>query len=119
MTVILGPILGFRGLADGECRTCALVVAEENVAPPELAWFLDNEGRRNEDGSASERTHLKSFKGGFDVWRFDWGVEQRDEEQTVVYTLGEGTGIASACLGRTSRFASPTAPAPASPVLGR
>ena len=41
MTVILGPILGFRGLADGECRTCALVVAEENVAPPELAWFLD------------------------------------------------------------------------------
>jgi hypothetical protein len=90
VTVILGPILGFRGLADGEWRTCALVVAEGNVAPPELAWFLDNEGRRNEDGSASERIHLKSFKG-FDVWRFDWGVEQRDEEQTVVYTLGEGT----------------------------
>jgi hypothetical protein len=58
VTVILGPILGFRGLEDGEWRTCALVVTEGNVAPPELTWFIDNEG-----GSASERTHLKSFKG--------------------------------------------------------
>jgi hypothetical protein len=90
LTVILGPILGFRGLEDGEWRTCALVVAERNVAPPELTWFVDNEGRRNEVESASERTHLKSFKG-FDVWRFDWSVEQSDGEQSIVYSLGDGT----------------------------
>ena len=90
MTVILGPILGFRGLEDGEWRTCALVVAERNVAPPELTWFVDNEGRRNEVESASERTHLKSFKD-FDVWRFDWSVEQSDGEQSIVYSLGDGT----------------------------
>ena len=88
--MILGPILGFRGLEDGEWRTCALVVTEGNDTPPELTWFLDNEGGGNEDGSAFKRTHLKSFKD-FEVWRFNWGVKQRDEEQTVVYTLGEGT----------------------------
>ena len=55
MTVILGPILGFRGLEDGDWRTCAVVVTEGNVTPPELTWFVDNEGRRNEVGSASER----------------------------------------------------------------
>ena len=89
MTVILGPILGFRGLEDGEWRTCALVVTEGNVNPPELTWFVDNEGRQNEAGSASERTQLKSFKR-FEIWRFDWSVKQSDGEQTVVYTLGDG-----------------------------
>ena len=89
MAVILGPILGFRGLGDGEWRTCALVVTEGTVTPPELAWFIDNEGRRNEGGNASERTHLRSFRG-FEVWRFDWSVKQSDAEQTIVYTLGDG-----------------------------
>ncbi len=89
MAVILGPILGFRGLEDGEWRTCALVVTEGTVTPPELAWFIDNEGRRNEGENASERTHLRSFRG-FEVWRFDWSVQQSDAEQTIVYTLGDG-----------------------------
>ena len=89
MTVILGPILGFRGLEDGDWRTCALVVTEGNVTPPESTWFVDFGGRRNEVGSASERTHLKSFRG-YEVWRFDWSVKQSDGEQTVVYTLGDG-----------------------------
>ena len=87
--MILGPILGFRGLVDGEWRTCALVVTNGNVTPPELTWFVDNEDRGNEVGSASGRTHLKSFRD-FEVWRFDWGVKQSDEEQTVVYTLDDG-----------------------------
>jgi hypothetical protein len=88
VSVILGPIfLGFRGLEDGEWRTCTLVVTEGNVTPPELTWLVDNEGRGNEGGSASGRTHLKSFKD-FEFWRFDWSVKQSNEEQTVVYALG-------------------------------
>jgi hypothetical protein len=89
VSMILGPILGFRGLEDSEWRTCALVVTEGNVTPPELTWLVDNEGRGNESGSASGRTHLKSFKD-FDLWRFYWSVKQSDKEQTVVYILGGG-----------------------------
>jgi hypothetical protein len=87
VTVILGPILGFRGLEDGEWRTCALAVTEGNVTPPELTWFVVNKGRPDEVESASQQTHLRSFKG-FEVWRFDWSGKQSDGDQTVVYTLG-------------------------------
>jgi len=84
MTLVVGPILGFRGVENGEWHTCALVVASGEGASPELRWSVDDE-----NWSTPEPTHLKSFKD-FEVWRFDWAVKQEDYERVVEYALEDG-----------------------------
>jgi hypothetical protein len=98
MALVLGPILGFRGSEGGTWCTCALVITEGDTKPPELTWYVDGEGQ-TEERNGSERAHLKSFED-FEVWRFDWGVEQRDAEQTVVYALEDGAEYRYGVPGR-------------------
>jgi hypothetical protein len=89
MGVVVGPILGFRGVADGMWRTSALVVTGGDGDAPELSWFAEDEDASNEEPMQAQRFHLKSFKGR-DVWRFDWGVEQKASERRIGYhVLGE------------------------------
>src|SRR5215208_565343 len=89
MGVVVGPILGFRGVADGTWRTSALVVTGGDGDAPELSWFAEDEDASNEEPMQAQRIHLKSFKAR-DVWRFDWGVEQKDSERRISYhVLGE------------------------------
>jgi hypothetical protein len=90
MTLVVGPILGFRGSENGKWRTCALVVTTTGDTPPEMTWFVEDEDQDGKDQATSERVRLKSFNN-FEVWRFDWSVEQKDNEQTIGYTLGYGT----------------------------
>jgi len=90
MTLVVGPILGFRGSENGKWCTCALVVTATEDPPPELTWSVEDEDQDGQDQATSDRVRLKSFNN-YEVWRFDWSVEQKDNEQTISYTLGGGT----------------------------
>ncbi len=90
MTLVVGPILGFRGTENGKWRTCALIVASEDTdEPPKLKWSVD--GGYESDAECKD---LKSFDG-LKAWRFDWGVEQAEKEREVKYALtGDDTEYA-------------------------
>ena len=85
MTLVVGPILAFRGSENGKWCICALVVTTAGDTPPEMTWFVEDEDQDGKDRATPERVRLKSFDD-FEVWRFDWSVERQDNEQTIGYT---------------------------------
>lgn len=83
--IIVGPILGFRGLKAEQWRTSALVVTEGDSAPPKIKLKV-GEIHREETAAIL----LKTFKNR-SVWRIEWQVEQKVGEQTVEYSVNGGT----------------------------
>ena len=53
----VGPILGFRGVADGTWRTSALVVTGGDGDAPDLSWFAEDEDASNEEPMQAQRVH--------------------------------------------------------------
>lgn len=83
MKIVLGPVLGFRGVTGGRWLVGALVVVQGNEAPA-LRW-------RAGDGpeQRAEAVRLAEHRGRT-VWRLDLAVEQQDAEMPVRYTVGDG-----------------------------
>jgi hypothetical protein len=102
MSMIVGPILGFRGSKGGEWHTCALIVTGRDVEPPDLTWSSAHQDAENR----ADRVELKSF-GDSTVWRFDWKVAQTPDEQTVTYSLPDGAtfGYCVPALNKPLRIA--------------
>lgn len=84
--LVVGPILGFRGLTDGRWCTSALVVMLGDNTEPQLDYSVA-EG----PFQTASAKHLKSLKDRH-VWRFEWSVAQTGAEQTVAYTINSGFG---------------------------
>ncbi len=93
MDLDVGPILGFRGVRNGdEWHTCALIVTEGDAAPEKLEWSA------GEESGEATRVPLKTFvrktdegrEVTYEISRFDWHVEQKDKGQEVTYTLDSG-----------------------------
>lgn len=82
--IVVGPILGFRGLKDSNWRTSALVVIKGAATKPHFKFKVGKE-HLGED----KATLLKSFDGRH-VWRFEWQVPQAEQEQQIAYSINEG-----------------------------
>lgn len=85
--IVAGPILGFRGLRDGNWRTSALVVIKGTNSKPHFK-FKAGKDALGED----KATLLKSFDGRH-VWRLEWQVAQTGEEQQVTYWINDGSAF--------------------------
>jgi hypothetical protein len=85
--VVLGPILGFRGLKNGRWCTSALVVVEGDWTQPQLKFTVDGGAQQNEDKAIG----LKIF-GNRHVWRLEWAVKQTNSEQWVDFAIDGGAG---------------------------
>ena len=79
MKIVIGPILGFRGVRENKWHVCALIVVDGNETPT-----------LSSGGSSATADDLYSF-GNRTIWRFDWAVEQTEEPQTVDYSIGENS----------------------------
>lgn len=75
MKVIMGPVLGFRGLTDGKWNVSALVVCEGQNAPSAACA-----------GKPVPAQKLLS-ENGSTVWRFDMQVAVTAKEQAVGYAV--------------------------------
>ncbi|MFQ5677475.1 MAG: alkaline phosphatase D family protein, partial [bacterium] len=79
MKIAMGPILGFRGLQDGQWHVCALIVTTGDETPSLSS------------GGASTAAKLLHTFAGKKVWRFDWAVNQTEKEQPVDYSIDDST----------------------------
>jgi PhoD related phosphatase len=82
--IVVGPVLGFRGLKDGRWCTSALVVLQGNLTPPQLTVSIGGALQ-----NAEQAVLLKTF-AGCQVWRLDWSVQQTHSEQAVEYAINAG-----------------------------
>jgi len=83
--IVVGPILGFRGLKNDCWYTSALVVLRDNDTPPQLLVTSGGVPQRE------EAVVLLKRLADLYVWRLEWSVQQTDSEQTVDYTINAGT----------------------------
>ena len=83
--IILGPILGFRGLQDGRWCTSALVVVQGSPTQPRLKFTVAGGAQQNEE----KATLLKTFGDRF-AWRIEWAVNKTNLEQSVDYAIDGG-----------------------------
>ena len=81
--IIVGPILGFRGLKNGRWYTSALVVLQEQATPPQLDVAIGQVQQQ------AEAILLKTYAGS-QVWRLEWSVPLTAREQQVDYTFNTG-----------------------------
>jgi hypothetical protein len=79
--IIVGPVLGFRGLKAGRWHTSALVVLQGSEAPPALLVTIGGMPLQEKKAIL-----LKEY-AGCHVWRLEWSVQQTDDEQPVDYTI--------------------------------
>jgi hypothetical protein len=82
--ILVGPVLGFRGLQEGRWNTSALVVLQGNDHPPQL--IISVAGELPEEAKA---ILLKTY-AGCQVWRLEWSVAQTAQQQTVAYSIDGG-----------------------------
>lgn len=75
MTVVMGPVLGFRGQRGGKWHVSALVVCKGATAPS---------GKCAGNHMAARKLHEQ---GGNTVWRFDMAVPVAAKEQAVDYAV--------------------------------
>lgn len=84
MSIVMGPILGFRSRTQGTWKTCALVVTEGEDAP-RLTWSSDA-------GASGEATAAAlKVRGRRTVWCAEMEVALGEATQTVTYELLGGT----------------------------
>ena len=86
MKMILGPILGFRGVSTSGWNVSALVVTDVVGDPPEA---IVQSG--NKKGTKRAARLLKAFPESnptHQVWRFDFAVRQTARAQPVSYSIG-------------------------------
>ncbi|WP_157433492.1 alkaline phosphatase D family protein [Adhaeribacter aquaticus] len=96
--IIVGPILGFRGMQDGSWCTSALLVTQGNSNPPHLTYTSTNATE-----VAATPVLLKQFENNF-CWRMDWSVRQTEEEQQVEYTVNRLSTFRYVVPGQKNRF---------------
>lgn len=82
--VVVGPVLGFRGLKEGRWLTSALVVIKGDTTPPQLKLTIGAASLNQEKAIL-----LKTFKDRH-AWRLEWGVEQTNAEQPIDYSINDG-----------------------------
>jgi PhoD related phosphatase len=81
MSIVMGPVLNFRGIEGGEWRVSALCVVPDQVAGTPMNWSIGTSGPTSVTGLV-----LKSYKGK-SVVRYDIAVAQTQQAQTVAYQL--------------------------------
>ncbi|QMU29652.1 alkaline phosphatase family protein [Adhaeribacter radiodurans] len=79
--IIVGPILGFRGLKEGRWYTSALLVLRGEATPPKLTISINPTNQFE-----AEAFLLKTYADYF-VWRLDWWIVQTDKEQKINYIV--------------------------------
>jgi hypothetical protein len=77
----MGPILGFRGAEAGKWQTSALIVTQGDDDEPELKFGAKE--------SKAKVIPLRSLGNRY-AWRFEWAVDQTDNEQPVDYSINGG-----------------------------
>lgn len=82
--IIVGPVLGFRGVKAGRWHTSALVVLLDSPMPPQLNFTVEGVPQPSA-AAVLLKVHAKYY-----VWRLDWSVAQTESEQPVNYTLNIG-----------------------------
>ncbi|PSR53536.1 phosphodiesterase [Adhaeribacter arboris] len=82
--IIVGPVLGFRGVKEGRWDTSALLVLQGEATPPELTVITSST-----HSIKAEAVLLKTYADHF-VWRLDWWVAQTNIEQAIDYTVNNG-----------------------------
>lgn len=82
--IVVGPVLGFRGLKDGRWHTSALVVLQGHAGPPRLLVSAGGLSRQQE-----QAVLLKTY-AGLQVWRLEWSVQLTDQEQAIDYSINGG-----------------------------
>src|SRR5918992_3807292 len=86
MKIILGPVLGFRGVSANGWNVSALVVTDVVGDPPES---IVQSG--NKKGTKRAARLLKGFPESnptHQVWRFDFAVRQTARAQPASYSIG-------------------------------
>lgn len=79
MKIIMGPILGFRGVQDGDWLMSVIYVFEGDGTPGTFIIKEDSQER-----TTANPIPLKSF-GGKHVWRYDFEIARSRETQTIQY----------------------------------
>jgi hypothetical protein len=82
--IVVGPVLGFRGLKAGRWYTSALVVIQETPAPPQLTLRITS------TTEPEEKAVLLMTYANYYVWRLDWSVYQINQEQAIDYCINNG-----------------------------
>jgi hypothetical protein len=99
MNIVLGPVLGFRGVVEGRWLVGVLVVTEGEVAP-ELLWAA-----QGGEAAPAPVVQLAAHKG-HTVWRFDLAVEQAAADLAVRYEIaGRSWTFTVPAAGRPPRMA--------------
>ena len=80
-SILVGPVLGFRGLKENQWHTSALVVTKGNETAPQLTLVTGNVSQTDVG-----TTLLKTYTDR-QVWRFDWAIPLTSEDQVIEYTL--------------------------------
>ena len=82
--VVVGPILGFRGLRGERWCTSALVVVQGDATQPQLTFTVGGTQQNEETAT------LLKIMGDCSVWRLEWSVQQTNAEQAVNYSIDVG-----------------------------
>ena len=88
--LVVGPILGFRGLTENDeeavWHTSALIVVPADAEEPKLSYAADSEGWKEADRCEK----LADLPDGARAYRFEWSVPQKQEQdRKVQYDLGD------------------------------
>ena len=83
-TIVVGPILGFRGIKQERWYTSALVVLRGDATPPQLVVNIGGLAQ-----PAEKAVLLKTYAANY-IWRLEWSVKQINKEQVVEYAINAG-----------------------------
>jgi hypothetical protein len=86
MKILLGPVLGFRGVTTSGWNVSALIVTDILSNPPEL--ILQSGNRKGIKRTAKLLKAFPESNPTSQVWRFDFAVKQTARAQPVSYTIG-------------------------------
>ncbi|MFP4341621.1 MAG: alkaline phosphatase D family protein [Cyclobacteriaceae bacterium] len=81
--LLLGPILKFQGLKQGQWHTSALVVIRRFSSPPSLRLM------HHAENILPAATKIFTHDNLYTVWRIDWAVRLREKAQAIAYQVNE------------------------------
>lgn len=77
-TILLGPVLSFRGVSQGKWKVSALIGIDEGDKAPKVIV----------DGKAAPKSKVLLKHGGCQYLRYDLTTDQGNQERKVEYTIG-------------------------------
>jgi hypothetical protein len=86
MKILLGPILGFRGVTTSGWNLSALIVTDIVSDAPES--IVQSGDRKQTKRTAKLLNAFPESNPTYQVWRFDFAVKQTARAQPVSYSIG-------------------------------